>query len=72
MDIVVIGAGQAGLGIAYYLQRSGTKFTILEAGSRAAGSWPQYYRSLTLFPPARHISLPGLPLSGSPDHYPAR
>jgi len=71
-DALVIGAGQAGLAAAYHLQRRSLRFALLEAGGRAAGSWPQHYDSLTLFSPARHAALPGLPFPGDPDHYPQR
>ena len=71
-DVVVIGAGQAGLATAHALQKSGLKFCLLEAGQRAAGSWPQYYDSLTLFSPARYSSLPELPFTGDLARYPTR
>lgn len=72
LDAVVIGAGSAGLAAAYWLQRRRLTFTVLEAGRSPSGAWPAYYSSLTLFTPARHSSLPGLPFPGSPDHYPSR
>ncbi|MEQ4608405.1 NAD(P)-binding domain-containing protein [Streptomyces cavourensis] len=46
---------------------------VLEASDRAAGSWPHYYDSLTLFSPARYSSLPGMPFPGADrDRYPHR
>lgn len=72
LDAVVIGAGTAGLATAFWLQRRGLNFTMLEAGYTASGAWPSYYDSLTLFTPARHSALPGLPFGGDPDHYPTR
>lgn len=71
-DVVVIGAGQAGLATAYALKQSGLRYLVLEATERAAGSWPSYYDSLTLFSPARYSHLPGLPFSGDQDRYPSR
>lgn len=71
-DAIVIGGGQAGLAAAYYLQRAGLRFTILEAGTQPVGSWPHYYDSLRLFSPARISALPGLPFPAAPDHYPTR
>lgn len=71
-DVIVIGAGQAGLASAHALQKAGLNFHVLEASDRAAGSWPRYYDSLKLFSPARHSSLPGLPFSGDPERYPLR
>lgn len=71
-DSIVIGGGQAGLAVGYHLQRSGLKFTILEAGVEATGSWGRYYKSLQLFSPAYYSSLPGLPFPGDPKRYPLR
>lgn len=71
-DVVVIGAGQSGLAAARALQVRGISPVVLEAGDRAAGSWPCYYDSLKAFSPARFNSMPGMPFSGDPDRYPAR
>ncbi|WP_449064786.1 flavin-containing monooxygenase [Planomonospora algeriensis] len=54
------------------LLRAGLRPLVLEAGQRAAGSWPHYYDSLTLFSPARYSALPGAPFDGDPDRYPHR
>ena len=72
LDVIVIGAGQAGLAAGHALTQAGLSFKILEAGNRAAGSWPHYYDSLTLFSPARFNSLPELPFPGDPERYPQR
>lgn len=71
-DVLVIGAGQAGLAAGYHLQRAGLSFAILEGASAVGGSWPHYYDSLRLFSPAGRSSLPGMPFPGSAEHYPAR
>ncbi|MGH1450932.1 MAG: flavin-containing monooxygenase [Pseudomonadaceae bacterium] len=71
-DVIVIGAGQAGLAAAHALQQAGLKFHVLEASDRAAGSWPRYYDSLSLFSPARYSGLPGLAFPGNPERYPVR
>jgi putative flavoprotein involved in K+ transport len=71
-DVVVIGAGQSGLAATRALQARGISPVVLEAGPEPAGSWPQYYDSLTLFSPAGYSSMPGLDFPGHPDHYPHR
>jgi putative flavoprotein involved in K+ transport len=71
-DVLVIGAGQAGLAASYSLTLAGLHFLVLEARSVPTGSWPQYYDSLRLFSPARYSSLPGLPFPGKPNRYPLR
>src|SRR5215217_2433018 len=70
-DVVVVGAGQAGLAIGYFLNRRGTRFLIVEADS-IASAWRDRWESLTLFTPRRYSSLPGLPFPGDPDGYPTR
>jgi putative flavoprotein involved in K+ transport len=71
-DCIVIGAGQAGLSSAYHLENRNLKYVVLEASDQSAGSWPNYYDSLTLFSPARYSSLPGLTFPGEPNHYPTK
>ncbi len=71
-QVVIVGAGQAGLASAYYLQRENIPFLMLEASGQAAGSWAEYYDSLVLFSPAQYSSLPGFPFPGPPDRYPTR
>jgi putative flavoprotein involved in K+ transport len=71
-EVVVIGAGQAGLTIGYYLARQRRRFTILERGDSIASAWRERWDSLTLFTPRRYSSLPGMPFPGDPDGYPTR
>ncbi|MFE7580110.1 flavin-containing monooxygenase [Streptomyces gardneri] len=72
VDVAVIGGGQSGLAAAHGLLTKGLRPVVLEASGRTAGSWPEYYNSLTLFSPGRYSSLPGLPFGGNPDRYPHR
>ncbi|MFC7976633.1 flavin-containing monooxygenase [Streptomyces cinereoruber] len=72
VDVAVIGGGQSGLAAAHSLLREGLRPVILEASGQAAGSWPHYYDSLTLFSPARYSPLPGLAFGGDLDRYPHR
>jgi putative flavoprotein involved in K+ transport len=71
-DVVVIGGGQAGLAIGYFLAQQGRDFTILEAAEEPAAAWRERWDSLKLFTPARYDALPGLPFPGDPDRYPTR
>jgi putative flavoprotein involved in K+ transport len=71
-DVAVVGAGQAGLAIGYFLARRGLRFVILDAADSIAAAWRQRWESLTLFTPRRYNSLPGLPFPGDPDGYPKR
>jgi putative flavoprotein involved in K+ transport len=70
--VAVIGAGQSGLAAAHALRDHNVATIVLEAGDRAAGSWPCYYDSLKAFSPAGFNSMPGMPFPGDPDRYPTR
>jgi putative flavoprotein involved in K+ transport len=72
VDVVVVGGGQSGLAVGYYLRRTGLSFIILDAQAEPGGAWQHAWISLHLFSPAQFSSLPGWLLEGGPDHYPAR
>jgi putative flavoprotein involved in K+ transport len=71
-DVVVVGGGQAGLAIGYFLAKQDRNFTILEAANEPAAAWLRRWDSLRLFTPIRYDSLPGRPFPGDPDSYPDR
>ena len=70
-DIVVIGAGQAGLSSAYHLQRPGLVpnrgFVVLDQSPNAGGAWQFRWPSLTLSTVNRIHDLPGMPFSDAID-----
>lgn len=72
VDVLVIGAGQAGLAVGYYLRRSGLSFEILDSEDEAGGAWRHGWDSLRAFSPARWSSLPGWLMEGGADDYPTR
>jgi putative flavoprotein involved in K+ transport len=72
LDVVVIGGGQAGLALGFYLRRTKLSHTVLDAQSEPGGAWLHSWRSLRLFSPARFSSLPGRVMEGGPDYYPTR
>jgi putative flavoprotein involved in K+ transport len=71
-DVVVIGTGQAGLAIGYYLARQGRRFVILDGAAAIGAAWRSRWDSLVLFTPRRYNALPGLAFPGDPDGYPTR
>lgn len=71
-DVIVIGCGQSGLAIGYYLSRSGLSYIILDNQQEAGGSWLHAWQSLRLFSPAQWSSLPGMMMTGGSDYYPTR
>src|SRR5437763_10511401 len=71
-DVVVIGGGQAGLAIGYFLKRQEKNFVILDAAVSIGSAWHTRWDSLVLFTPRRYDSLHGLAFPGDPDGYPTR
>jgi putative flavoprotein involved in K+ transport len=71
-EVVVIGAGQAGLAMGHFLARQGPRFVILDAADSIGAAWRTRWESLTLFTPRRYSGLPGLPFPGDPEGYPTR
>lgn len=71
-DVVVIGAGQAGLAVGHYLARHGRRFVLLEATDSVGAAWRKRWESLKLFTPRRYCALPGLAFPGDPNGYPSR
>jgi putative flavoprotein involved in K+ transport len=71
-DVVVVGAGQAGLAIGYGLARAGQRFLIVDGADSIGAAWRSRWDSLVLFTPRRFDSLPGLAFDGDPDSYPTR
>jgi len=71
-DVIVIGAGQAGLSVGYHLARRGVRFVILDANERVGDSWRKRWDSLRLFSPARFDALDGMPFPAPPDYFPTK
>lgn len=71
-DVAVVGGGQAGLAIGYWLAKQGRRFVILEAGDSVATAWRKRWDSLVLFTSRRYDALPGVAFPGAPDGYPTR
>jgi len=67
-DVVVIGAGQAGLSAASALRRAGADFVVLDGDRGPGGAWQHRWPSLRLDRAHRIHPLPGMPL---PDADPA-
>jgi putative flavoprotein involved in K+ transport len=57
LNTVIIGGGQAGLAVGYFLKRMDIQFIILDENQRIGDSWRKRWDSLKLFTPSRHESL---------------
>jgi len=71
-DTIIIGAGQAGLAMGYYLKKQNENFVLLEGNETCGNSWRTRYDSLLLFTPRSHSSLPGLKIDGNQNGYPTK
>ncbi|MFH8974532.1 NAD(P)-binding domain-containing protein [Streptomyces sp. NPDC017890] len=69
VEVVVIGAGQAGLAAAHHLRRTGFEperdFVVLDHSPRAGGAWQFRWPSLTYGKVHGMHSLPGMELTGA-------
>jgi putative flavoprotein involved in K+ transport len=72
VDVVVVGGSQAGLAMAWHLQRQGLNFVVLEAGPEVGHVWRSRWDSLTLFTPAQYDALPGMAFPAPADTYPTK
>ena len=55
--VCVIGGGQAGLSVAYYVKKYKIPSILLDRHPNAGGSWPTYWHSLRLFSPGKYSLL---------------
>ncbi|UQX04855.1 FAD-dependent oxidoreductase [Streptomyces sp. RerS4] len=65
VDVVVIGAGQAGLSSAYHLSRAGIDHVVLDHAPRPGGAWQFRWPSLTYGKVHGMHALPGMELVGA-------
>ncbi len=75
VDVVVIGAGQAGLSAAHHLARlgfpPGSGSVVLDADAAPGGAWQHRWPSLTVATTHRVHELPGLPFEPASQDLPA-
>lgn len=72
MDYVIIGGAQAGLAMAYHLQKMNKQFIVLDGQSQVGASWLNRWDSLKLFTPTEYNHLPGLKFDAPKGHYPSK
>lgn len=63
-NTIIIGGGQAGLAMSYFLTQQGREHIILERNQRVAESWRGRWDSFTLVTPNWQLQMPGYPYQG--------
>ena len=69
-DFIIIGAGQAGLSMAYHLTQLKKEYIILDANSETGAPWLKRWDSLKLFTPTEFNHLPGMDFPNEKGYYP--
>lgn len=71
VDTIIIGGGQAGLSVSYFLTRQNHSHIVLEQASQAGNAWRNHrWDSFAFVTPNRMIQLPGVAYEGNdPDGY---
>src|SRR5438874_1162667 len=72
LDVVVIGAGQAGLAMAWFLARRGVRYLLVDSNPEVGTAWRSRWESLRLFSPAQYDGLPGSDFPAVADTYPGK
>jgi putative flavoprotein involved in K+ transport len=72
LDVLVIGAGQAGLAVGHHLAKHGLRYLLVDSARQIGDTWRQRWDSLRLFTPAEYDGLPGLAFPAPPGTYPGK
>lgn len=72
IDTVIIGGGQAGLALGYFLSSQHRDFVILDAHNRIGDAWRKRWDSLRLFTPAKFDGLEGMRFPGDRLSFPTK
>lgn len=71
-EVLVVGAGQAGLTAAAFLQYFGAKTLVIDKHPRVGDNWRTRYEALSLHSPIEMNVFPFLPYPGHYPEYPAK
>jgi putative flavoprotein involved in K+ transport len=72
VEVLVVGAGQAGLSMAWHLARRGVRYLLIDAAPEVGHSWRSRWDSLRMFSSAHYDGLPGEDFPAAPDSYPGK
>lgn len=66
IETIIVGGGQAGLAISYYLKQEGREHLVLERAPAIANAWlNQRWDSFTLVTPNFQVRMPGAKYDGN-------
>ena len=73
VDTAIVGAGQAGLAMSWFLRGAGREHVLLDRREQLGGSWRDRWDEFCLVSPNWTVSLPGYPYDGTdPDGFMGR
>jgi putative flavoprotein involved in K+ transport len=67
VDVIIVGAGQAGLAVSHELSAAGVEHVVLERG-RVGETWRRRWDTFCLVTPNWTVQLPGRPYGGPDPH----
>lgn len=71
-DTIIIGGGQAGLSVGYFMRRTNLAYRILDDQDTPGGAWLKTWDNLSLFSPTQYSSLSGWLMPPSEGEYPTK
>lgn len=72
LDFIIVGGAQAGLSMAYYLNKMDKKFIVVDKEDEVGASWLNRWDSLKLFTPSEFNNLPGMDFPAEKGYYPTK
>jgi len=71
-DTLIIGGGQAGLSVSYFMKRTKLDYALLDNQTEPGGAWLHTWDSLKLFSPSQYSSLSGWQMPQTAQEYPTK
>lgn len=72
LDFIIVGGAQAGLAMAYYLNKLNKDYLVVDKEAEIGASWLNRWDSLTLFTPSEFNNMPGKEFPAEKGHYPSK
>jgi putative flavoprotein involved in K+ transport len=72
LDFVIVGGAQAGLSMAYYLNKMSKDYVVVDKEKEVGASWLNRWDSLKLFTSSEFNKLPGMEFPAEKGYYPTK